>query len=118
MKLNIKIIFSAMIAITIQGCNLFESTFDKQVKTCAGDVKLGLGDPESLEIVSTTEIKLDDGLHRVQLNYTAKNAMGGRVRGETICGFKGKDSTELNPDDHINKQRKLFRELREIGVQF
>lgn len=106
-----------MTAIAIQGCNPFESTLDKQVNVCASDVKLGLGDPESLEIVSTEEIKLDNGWHRVQLNYTAKNAMGGRVRGETICGFKGKDFTELNPDDFMNQERELARKLREMGIQ-
>lgn len=104
-------------AIFIQGCNPFESTLDRQIDVCASDVKLGLGDPESLEIVSAREINLDNGWHRVKINYTAKNAMGGRVRGETICGFEGKDVTQLNPDDFMNKERELARRLREIGVR-
>lgn len=111
MKSIANIALATIAAITIQGCNPFESTLDKQIKACTDDVKLGLGDPESLEIVSTEETKLENGLHRIQLNYTAKNSMGGRVRGKTTCGFKGKDLTELDPDDVTNRLRKLTREL-------
>ena len=117
MKLATGTILITAITISIQGCNPFESTLDKQVKACADDVKLGLGDPNSLEILSTEEINLDNGWYRVQLNYTAKNAMGGRVRGETICGFKEKESIELNPEDFMNQERKLARDLREMGIQ-
>lgn len=112
-----KIICAIFVLMNIQGCNPFQSTFDKQVSACKEDVKLGLGDPASLEIISSEGFSLDNGWYRVKLNFTAKNAMGGRVRGDTICGFKDKNTIELNPEDFMNKQRKLARDLRSLGIR-
>jgi len=102
-------------AMALQGC--IESTLDKQVKACVQDVKLGLGDPSSMEVLNTEEIEVRGGGHRIKLQYTAKNAMGGRVRGEDICGFKDKGSTELDSDDFMNKNRYIARSLRELGIR-
>jgi hypothetical protein len=112
-----KSILFTVILLTIQGCNPFESTFDKQVKACVNDAKLSLGDPESLEVVSSEGIDLDNGWFRVKLNFTAKNSMGGRVRGDTICGFKNKNDTALNPEDFMNQKRELARNLKELGIR-
>lgn len=76
-------------AMVLQGCEPApppppkETTLDKQVKACVADVKLGLNDPNSIELLNTEEIVVEGGGHRVKLQYTAKNAMGGRVR----CGI-------------------------------
>lgn len=99
------------------GCGLVESTESKQIKACAEDVKLGLNDPNSLEIVSTRAFKANDGSHRLELKFTAKNALGGRVRSEAICGFKTERDVELNPDDFMNRNRELSRKLRELGIK-
>lgn len=94
-----------------------ETTLQKQVKSCVADVKLGLGDPNSLEVLGTEEIPLASGAHRIELKFTAKNAMGGRVRGEALCGFRDKNSTELSAEDMYNKNRTLARKLNEIGIR-
>lgn len=117
MERAFKLICAISIVIVIQGCNPFESTFDKQVKACKEDVKLGLGDPGSLEIISSEGFDIENGWYRVNLNFTAKNAMGGRVRGEAICGFKDKNTIELNPEDFMNTERKLARDLKDLGVR-
>lgn len=116
MNHKLKSVCAIFVGIAIQGCNPFQSTFDKQLNACKDDVKLGLGDPGSLEIISTEGRDLDNGWYRVKLNFTAKNAMGGRVRGEAICGFKDKHATELNPEDIVNKQREISRGLKAMGV--
>ena len=117
MDRTLKLICATFFAMVIQGCNPLESTFDKQVNACKEDVKLGLGDPGSLELVSTEGIDLDNGWYRVKLNFTAKNAMGGRVRGDAICGFKDKNTIELNSEDFMNQERKLARDLKALGIR-
>lgn len=116
MKANTKFFIVVSLAVLIQGCDIFESTFDKQVNACVDDVKLGLGDPDSLEITSTEGIDVNNGWFRIKLNFTAKNAMGGRVRGDAICGFIDKNSIELNEKDPSNEMRKLSRDLRSLGI--
>ena len=98
------------------GCDVFQSVESKQIKACADDVKLGLNDPNSLEILSTSTFKADDGSHRLELKFTAMNPMGGRVSSEAICGFKTEKDTALNPDDMMNKMRNLSRIAREAGI--
>jgi len=89
---------------------------NKQIRACAEDVKSGLNDPSSLEILSTRAFKANDGTHRIELKFTAKNALGGRVRSEAICGFKTEKDVVLNPDDIFNKHRELARTLRDAGI--
>ena len=108
---------SVLLFAILGGCGVFESTEQKQIRACVEDVKLGLNDPNSLEVVSTRTFKANDGSHRLELKITAKNAMGGRVRGEAICGFKTEKDVELNPEDFMNKTRKLSRDLRELGIR-
>lgn len=116
--MNIKNILPlASISLILLGCNIFESTEAKQIKTCVTDVKLGLNDPNSFELVSVEKINVDGGWYRLKLNFTAKNAMGGRVRGDTICGFKTAQDVDLNPDDFMNKSRELARQLNELGIK-
>jgi hypothetical protein len=110
-------LMSLLLIAILGGCGLLESTEQKQIRACVEDVKLGLNDPNSLEIVSTRTFKANDGSHRLELKITAKNAMGGRVRGEAICGFKTEKDVELNPDDLMNQTRKLSRDLRELGIR-
>lgn len=109
----------ALISCTLflQACNPFESTLDKQIKLCANDTKRALNDPASLEIVSSEGFSIDNGWFRVSLKYTAKNAMGGRVRGETICGFKDKNSLAFNSEDFMEKERQLLIQMRELKIR-
>jgi hypothetical protein len=100
----------------LAGCSVFESTETKQIKACSEDIKSGLNDPSSFEFLSTRAFKADDGTHRIELKFTAKNALGGRVRGEAICGFKTQHDSVLNPDDIFNKDRELARSLRDAGI--
>lgn len=104
------------IVFALVGCGVFESTESKQTKVCVADVQLGLDDPNSLEIISVEPIKLDNGWHRLRLEFTAKNVLGGRVRTETICGFKSDKDIALNPEDFMNKNRELARNLRALGI--
>jgi len=102
---------SAMLMIL--GC---ESVEEKQISVCAQEIKVGLNDPNSMEIISSEKFKLDDGTYRIGLDYTAKNKFGGRVRDKEFCGFKTVDGLELNPDDFLNQKRNLKRSLSKIGV--
>ena len=105
-----------ILALGLISCGIFESAESKQTKICVADVKLGLNDPNSLEVLSVEHIDMENGWHRLKLEFTAKNALGGRVRANTICGFKSKRDTELNQDDFMNKNRKLARDLRQLGI--
>lgn len=106
------------LALFIQGCGVVESTEQKQLKTCVAEIKLGLNDPNSLEVLETKWIEVTGGKgHRLQVSFTAKNKMGGRVRGSEVCGFKTKTDTVLDPDDYQNKMRSLARSLGEIGMK-
>ncbi len=108
---------SALLISLLGGCGVFVSKEQKQIRACVEDVKFGLNDPNSLEVVSTRAFKANDGSHRLELKITAKNALGGRVRGEAICGFKTEKDVELNPEDMMNRTRKLSRDLRELGIR-
>lgn len=98
------------------GCDAIQSVESKQIKACAEDVKLGLNDPNSLEILSTRTFKANDGTHRLELKFTSLNTMGGRERGEAVCGFKTEKDTSLNPDDLMNNMRNTSRIAREVGI--
>jgi hypothetical protein len=69
-----------------------------------------------MEIVSTEGFDLENGWYRIKLNFTAENALGGRVRDNTICGFIGKDTTELNSEDFMNQKRKLAQDMKSLGI--
>ena len=112
--MRLAIVLSTMLALS--ACGVFESTESKQTKVCVADVKLGLNDPNSLEVISVEHVEVKNGWHRLHLKYTAKNAMGGRVRGDALCGFKSKKDTELNPEDFMNTNRQLARDLRQLGI--
>lgn len=116
-RLTLLTLTSLLLLSILGGCGVFESTEKKQIRACVEDVKLGLNDPNSLEIVSTRTFTANDGSHRLELKITAKNASGGRVRGEAICGFKTEKDIELNPDDIMNRTRKLSRDLRALGIR-
>ncbi|MDR7097069.1 hypothetical protein [Hydrogenophaga laconesensis] len=94
-----------------------ETTLQKQTRACTDDVKLGLNDPASLEVVTVKEIPLDNGGIAIDLDYTAKNAMGGRVRGQTFCVFKEKQSVVLDEENRVNQVRKMMRTMNELGIR-
>ncbi|MCY1302388.1 hypothetical protein D9M70_520420 [compost metagenome] len=96
----------------LQGCDYFKSNFDRQVDICIVDIKRGLGDPDSFELISAEKIMTDAGTIRATLDYTAKNAFGGRIRKSDQCGFKTKDTLELDKNDPVNFERELARALR------
>jgi len=106
--MKIRFILFSIVLLGVQGC---DSVTDKQIASCTKDIQIGLGDPNSFELVSFEEVNLDNGGYRLVLNYTAKNALGGRVRGSDICGFSNKTSIDLDPEDIMNKQRKILRVL-------
>jgi hypothetical protein len=110
-----KSISVAVLALSMFGCG--SSVQEKQTKACVDDIKLGLNDPGSMEVLSTEPIKMDDGTYRISLEFTAKNAMGGRVRSSGVCGFKTINSEALNPDDYLNQQRDLSRKMNKLGLK-
>lgn len=116
---QIKFIFSIfLLCITLQSCGVIESTEDKQIKSCLNDIKLGFGDPNSLELISTKEIDMGNGAFRIRINFTAKNALGGRVRGDAVCGFKSKDDINLDPEDFMNQRREISRNFKSLGIRY
>jgi len=52
---------------------------------------------------------------RIDLEFTAKNAMGGRVRDRTTCGFKTASDVVLDPNDKPNKDREFVRNVNSLG---
>ena len=70
----------AFLALGLISCGAFESTESKQTKVCVADVKLGLNDPNSIEILTVEHVDMENGWYRLRLEFTAKNALGGRVR--------------------------------------
>lgn len=101
------------------GCNKeapSESIKEKQERVCAEEAKPALDDPQSLEVLSSETFKANDGTPRLKLSYTYKNRMGGRQRGETICGFTTEGGTELKQSDMYNQMNELTRKAREAGM--
>ena len=113
--MKFKIFTSVLVLLFAQVCNAEEKILDQQIKACVEDVKLGLGDPNSIEVLSTEGINVDNGGFRLKLNFTAKNEMGGRVRGETICGFKNKNDIQLDAEDFPNQERRLRQRLSQLN---
>lgn len=119
-------LFLAVVAVLVVACNAPErpvvekpeTAAQRQVKVCTEEIKLGLNDPNSFELMSSEAIKVNDGTHRLQMKFTAKNEMGGRVRGEELCGFRSEESLELNPDDIANKMRAMGRSVEEARKKF
>lgn len=91
----------------LQGCDtgMLQSTEDKQLQACVEVVKRGLNDPNSFELLSKEMHQISNGTYRLLIEYTAKNAFGGRVKKNTACGFKTKNDVTLNPDDFMNMGR-------------
>jgi len=89
----------------------------QQLQACVDDVKLGLNDPGSLEVLSTRPIELESGGYRLALEFTAKNRFGGRVRQTAVCGFESSSHVHLDPEDIQNETRELQRKLRGMGVR-
>jgi hypothetical protein len=112
-----KVLLAAVVVIAaVSGCKPAVTTEQKQVKACVEDVQQGLNDPSSLEVLATKPIQMKVG-HRLELEYTAKNAMGGRVRGSAICGFKSATETTLDPEDYQNTLRSVARDLKSLGIK-
>jgi hypothetical protein len=70
-----------------------------------------------MEVLSVKEIPLDNGGHAIQMDYTAKNAMGGRVRAETYCAFKDKQTVKLDEGNRVNQMRTMIRNLNQLGIR-
>jgi hypothetical protein len=107
---------TALGCLSVAGCDLAFTTQQKQVKACVEDLRRGLGDPSSLEVLTAEPIAMEKG-HRIKVEYTAKNAMGGRARSSAVCGFKTAADTSLDPDDYQNRIRGLARDLNQLGVK-
>jgi hypothetical protein len=101
-------------AVGMAGCN---STEKKQINACVDSIKSGLNDPGSFELVSTKPVKLNDGAFRIVVEFTAKNALGGRIRKEEICGFASEKDTTLSSSDFMNQERDIKRSLGSIGIK-
>lgn len=78
-----------------------------QMSVCEADIEKQLNDPSSLEVVSSKTAERTDGTYLLIVDFTARNAFGGRIRKSTSCGFKTKLHTELNPDEFQNQLRSM-----------
>ena len=85
MRLNTIITLLIVSAFCLAGCSSNEK---KQINRCVDDIKSGLNDPNSFEMVSARPFKVDNETYRVDVIFTAKNAFGGRVKSQETCGFK------------------------------
>lgn len=104
-----------IIIFSIIGVGCGSSTLDKQLAACSADIKEGLNDPSSLEILSSKVLDEKEGSYRISVSYTSKNTSGGRERGSATCGFASKDSTELDPNDFQNKLRQTSNLVKSLN---
>jgi len=104
-----------IVVFSIIGLGCSNSTLDKQIAACSADIKEGLNDPNSLEILSSEFLDEAEGSYRISVSYTSKNTSGGRERGSTTCGFASKDSTQLDPNDFQNKARKTHNLMKSLN---
>lgn len=86
---------------------------NRQMAACGDDIRLGLSDPSSIEVLSSQGNTSADAKFCLAVKYTAKNKFGGTVRGETSCGFRDKKTAELDLDDAGNKNRSAVRRINE-----
>lgn len=93
------------------------SVEDRQLEACVEDIKLGLNDPDSLEVLSTETRGGEDGPYYLVVDVTARNRFGGRDRGSVTCGFKSKDATELDPEELQNRLRDMQRTFEKAGIK-
>jgi hypothetical protein len=114
--MNIMIIRSLLMisTLTLAACSSVE---DKQLEACINDVKKGLNDPSSLEVLDTDPHERTNGTYLLIMQYTAKNSYGGRVRASASCGFKTKNDTALNPDELQNQLREIQRNFAGAGIK-
>lgn len=104
-----------LVATLVSSCSYFESLEKKRIRACTDEIKLGLNDPNSFEFLSSRPID-SEKVHRIELKFTAKNKMGGRVRGEEVCGFLSAESAEMDPKDYLNEIRSMARTMSELGI--
>ena len=86
---------------------------NRQLAACGDDIRLGLSDPSSFEVLTSQGHTSTDGKFHLAVKYTAKNKFGGRVRAETSCGFSDDKTVELDFDDAGNKNRNAVRRINE-----
>lgn len=108
-----------VVAVVIAGVWFgWKSVEDSQLEACVEDIKLGLNDPDSLEVLSTETQGGDNGAHYLIVDVTARNRFGGRDRGSVTCGFKSRDATELDPEEFQNQLRSMKRTFDKAGIKF
>lgn len=90
---------------------------DQQIAACSADIKEGLNDPNSLEILSSEFLDEAEGSYRISISYTSKNTQGGRERGSATCGFVSKNATELDPNEYQNRIRKTQNGMNRLKLR-
>lgn len=116
MKRSAVIKFS--IVFLLIGCtNREEEIKEKQAFSCIEDIKQGLNDPNSLELLSSVFLDEKPGSYRISVEYTAANHYGGKERSKATCGFISKDSTELDPNDFQNGMRSMNNNFRSLNAR-
>ncbi len=111
---NMLILFMLASVFYISGCSSKEK---KQIDACVNDIKSGLNDPSSFQMLSKKTFKSNNGSFRIAIEFTANNKLGGKVRKEEICGFASEKETQLDPNDFMNQQRDIRRSLGSIGIR-
>jgi hypothetical protein len=103
--------------LSLPACSLVESAETTQTKACVEDIKKGLNDPSSLEVLSKEVVPMDGGKRRIRVEFTAKNAVGGRVRATESCGFASEKAVTLDPEDFQNQMREMRRNFGAGGIR-
>lgn len=109
---------AVVVVVAVIAWLVLPSVEEKQLKACVEDIKLGLNDPDSLEVLSTETRGGEDGPYYLVVDVTARNRFGGRDRGSVTCGFKSKDATELDPEELQNQLRDMQRTFEKAGIRF
>lgn len=107
--MRIPIALCFLLLVLASGCERDDSVniSRAQMSACKADIKRKLNDPSSLEVVSSKTAERADGTYLLIVDFTARNAFGGRMRHSTSCGFKTKLHTELNRDEFQNQLRSM-----------
>ena len=106
--------------LVVSGCNLFESVESKQITECTENIKQGLNDPNSFEIISKSFVnRPEDGTrYLLIIEFTFKNSFGGRVRKSETCAFKTPNDVVLDKNDFQNRMREMKKNFEAAGIPF
>lgn len=108
MKVGIFLLATAALV----GCKPSEPVEVTQVRVCIEDIRLGLDNPNTFELLSANPDPVEKG-YRIRLTFNVTEGTRPPRKRVDVCGFKSATSTQLDPEDVSNQFRSAARGLKE-----